>query len=205
MTLSSLLLYAGTLFLVASVPGPSITALVARVLSRGYRDVLPFVVAMWLGEAVWLSLAIGGLSVVASSFASVFAVIKWLGCCYLVYMAYRMWTSRHDVAEEQVLPTRKSGVGMFLAGFAVTMGNPKIMLFYAALLPTLIDLGSVTTVGWFELMVTMLITLATVDLGWVFFASKARLLLKSPRAVRIANRTGAVAMAGAAAAIVSKS
>ncbi|WP_119307328.1 LysE family translocator [Cohaesibacter haloalkalitolerans] len=205
MTLSSLLLYAGTLFLVASVPGPSITALVARVLSRGYRDVLPFVVAMWLGEAVWLSLAIGGLSVVASSFASVFAVIKWLGCGYLVYMAYRMWASRHDVAEEQVLPTRKSGIGMFLAGFAVTMGNPKIMLFYAALLPTLIDLGSVTTVGWFELMVTMLITLATVDLGWVFFASKARLLLKSPRAVRIANRTGAVAMAGAAAAIVSKS
>jgi threonine/homoserine/homoserine lactone efflux protein len=51
----------------------------------------------------------------------------------------------------------------------------------------------------------MLLTLATVDLGWVFFASKARLLLKSPRAVRIANRTGAVAMAGAAAAIVSKS
>lgn len=204
MTLSSLLLYAGTLFLVASVPGPSITALVARVLSRGSRDVLPFVVAMWLGEAIWLSLAIGGLSVVASAFASIFVVIKWLGCAYLVYMAYAMWTTRHDDEVEQSLPSRSSGIGMFLAGFAVTMGNPKIMLFYAALLPTLIDLGSVTAIGWFELLITMVITLATVDLGWVFFASKARRLLHSPRAVRIANRAGAVAMAGAAAAIVSK-
>ena len=205
MTLSSLLLYAGTLFLVASVPGPSITALVARVLSRGYRDVLPFVMAMWLGEAIWLSLAIGGLSMVANSFAQVFVVIKWLGCAYLVYMAFKMWTIRHEESAEEHLPSRKSGIGMFLAGFAVTMGNPKIMLFYAALLPTLIDLGSVSTVGWFELLVTMLLTLATVDLGWVFFANKARVLLKSPRAIRIANRCGAVAMAGAAAAIVSKS
>nr|WP_321981679.1 LysE family translocator [uncultured Cohaesibacter sp.] len=205
MSLSSLLLYAGTLFLVASVPGPSITALVARVLSNGYRDVLPFVMAMWLGEAIWLSLAIGGLSVVAATFASVFVAIKWLGCAYLAYMAYKMWFTRHEEASDEALPNRKSGLGMFFAGFAVTMGNPKIMLFYAALLPTLIDLGSVSTVGWFELLVTMLLTLATVDLGWIFFANKARRLLRSPRAVRIANRAGAVAMAGAAAAIVSKS
>ena len=56
MDLSSLLIFAGTLAVAAGSPGPSVTALVARVLARGFRDVLPFLAAMWIGEAIWLSL-----------------------------------------------------------------------------------------------------------------------------------------------------
>jgi len=53
MTLSNLLVFALALLIAAGSPGPSIAALVARVLSNGFRDVLPFLAAMWLGEAVW--------------------------------------------------------------------------------------------------------------------------------------------------------
>ena len=204
MTLSTLLLYAGALFLAAGTPGPSVAALVARVLSRGYRDVLPFLAAMWIAEAIWLSLAVGGLSALAVAFQPLFLAIKWIGVAYLGFLAWKMWFAKAEVASE-ALPERKSAINMFLAGLAVTMGNPKIMLFYAALLPTLIDLGKVTTLGWVELLLVMLITLATVDLGWVFFASKARHFLRSPRAVKIANRASATAMAGAAAAIATRS
>ncbi|MAM13160.1 MAG: lysine transporter LysE, partial [Rhizobiaceae bacterium] len=52
MTIGALALFAITLFVAAGSPGPSVAALVARVLSRGHRDVLPFMAAMWLGEAL---------------------------------------------------------------------------------------------------------------------------------------------------------
>ena len=57
MDLSALLIFAGALALAAGSPGPSIAALVARVISRGYGGVIPFTAAMWIGEAIWLSLA----------------------------------------------------------------------------------------------------------------------------------------------------
>ena len=47
MTISALLVFAPTLLVAAGSPGPSIAALVARVLAHGLRDVLPFLVAMW--------------------------------------------------------------------------------------------------------------------------------------------------------------
>jgi threonine/homoserine/homoserine lactone efflux protein len=88
---------------------------------------------------------------------------------------------------------------------AVTLGNPKIMMFYLALLPTIIDLGSVTMLGWAELTLTMAIVLIAIDLTWVLAASQARKLLRSERAMRIANRVSATTMGGAAAAIAARS
>ncbi len=88
---------------------------------------------------------------------------------------------------------------------AVTLGNPKIMMFYLALLPTIIDLASVTMLGWMELTVTMAVVLIVIDFAWILAAAQARRLLKSPRAMQIANRVSAGTMAGAAAAIAARS
>lgn len=203
MSLSSLSIFALALFVAAGSPGPSIAALVARVLSRGFRDVFPFMLAMWIGEAIWLSLAVFGLAVIAQTFHQAFVVLKWIGVAYLVYLAWKMWTAPAETAADG-LPEKGSGLRLFAAGMAVTLGNPKIMLFYLALLPTIIDLGSVSMIGWIELTMTMLIVLAVIDVGWGLAAAQARKLLRSPRAVRIANRISAGTMAGAAAAIAAR-
>ncbi|MBL8790156.1 MAG: LysE family translocator, partial [Rhizobiales bacterium] len=58
MELTALALFAAALFVNAGSPGPSIAALVARVISRGLGSVLPFLAAMWLGEALWLVAAV---------------------------------------------------------------------------------------------------------------------------------------------------
>lgn len=179
MDLASLLIFAGALFVAAGSPGPSIAALVARVVSRGVGGVLPFLAAMWIGEAIWLSLAVFGLAFVAQSFHLVFVAIKWLGVAYLCWLAWRMWTAPVDI-RDGAIPRDDSPIRLFFAGMAVTLGNPKIMMFYLALLPTI------------------------VDLGWVLAAGQARRLLRSARAVRIANRLSAGTMAGAAAAIAAR-
>ncbi|MCO5064409.1 MAG: LysE family translocator [Rhizobiaceae bacterium] len=204
MSFSSLLIFALALFVAAGSPGPSVAALVARVISRGMRDALPFMLAMWIGEAIWLSLAVFGLAVVAQTFHEAFLVLKWIGVAYLLFLAWKMWNAPAD-AVEGALPQKGSGLKLFATGIAVTLGNPKIMLFYLALLPTIIDLGSVTMVGWVELTLTMFIVLAVIDLGWALAAAQARKLLRSPSAMRMANRISAGTMAGAAAAIATRS
>jgi threonine/homoserine/homoserine lactone efflux protein len=62
MSITSLLIFAGALLVAAGSPGPSIAALVARVMTRGLSGVFPFLLAMWIGEAIWLSLAVFGLA-----------------------------------------------------------------------------------------------------------------------------------------------
>lgn len=204
MTLSSLLIFAGALLVAAGSPGPSIAALVARVISKGFRDVFPFLAAMWIGEAIWLSMAVFGLAFVAQTFHLAFVIVKWVGVAYLAWLAWKMWTAPVAVGDSD-MPREDSPAKLFLAGMAVTLGNPKIMMFYLALLPTIIDLGSVTMLGWAELTLTMAIVLIAIDLTWVLAASQARKLLRSERAMRIANRVSATTMGGAAAAIAARS
>ncbi len=203
MNLMTLLVFAGALMMAAGSPGPSIAALVARVLSRGAKDVLPFLAAMWIGEGIWLTCAVLGLAAIAETFHAAFVAIKWFGVAYLLYLAWKMWFAPTDTGDA-ALPEARSGLKLFFAGLTVTLGNPKIMMFYVALLPAIIDLGAVTLVGWVELVVTMFVVLVAIDLAWVFLASRARAFLKSPRAVRIANRVSAGTMAGAAAAIAAR-
>lgn len=203
MTLASLAIFAGALLIAAGSPGPSIAALIARVLTRGPRDVFPFLSAMWVGEAIWLSLTVMGLAAVAETFHYLFVAIKWIGVAYLLYLAWKMWNAPADT-DGGALPEAGSPGKLFFAGLTVTLGNPKIMMFYMALLPTIIDLNAITLAGWAELVAVMLAVLVLVDLAWVVFAARARAFLRSPRAVRIANRTSAGLMAGAAVAVAAK-
>lgn len=203
MDATSLLIFGGALLIAAGSPGPSIAALVARVLAKGWRDVLPFLGAMWVGEAIWLALAVFGLAVVAQTFHTLFVVVKYLGVAYLLFLAWKMWRAPVTAGAE-ALPSERSAGKLFLTGMAVTLGNPKIMVFYVALLPTIVDLDRVTALGWAELTATMLAVLVAVDVAWVVLAAQARRLLRSARAMRAANRTSAAMMAGAAAAIASR-
>jgi threonine/homoserine/homoserine lactone efflux protein len=203
MELSALALFAAALFVNAGSPGPSIAALVARVISRGLGSVLPFLMAMWIGEALWLVAAVMGLGFVAQQFFLLFTLIKYAGVAYLLFLAWKMWNAPAEVEAGDV-PDDKSSFRLFLTGMALTIGNPKIMVFYLALLPSLIDINAVTALGLIELVATAILVMMTVDLAWAFAASWARGWLRSPRAVRMANRASATAMGGAAVAIATR-
>ena len=202
MTLANMLVFALALILAAGTPGPSIAALVARVLTHGLREVLPFLAAMWLGEVLWLGCAVAGLAVLARTFGVVFIAIKLIGVAYLLYLAWKMWFAPTQVAAG-TMPSGRSAWRLFGTGLAITLGNPKIMVFYLALLPTIVDLGRIGAAAWLELTVVTLGVLISVDLAWALLAVRARRLLTSSKAVRIANRTSATMLAGAAAVIAA--
>jgi threonine/homoserine/homoserine lactone efflux protein len=201
---TALLVFAGALFLNAGSPGPSIAVLVSQVLTRGAATVLPFVAAMWIGEAAWLAAAVAGLSVVAERLHAVFVAVKWAGLAYLLLIAWRMWHTPVAAAGDTAPVPQGSALARFASGMALTLGNPKIMVFYVALLPVLVDVKSIGFADWALLTAVQVAVMAVTDLGWIALAARVRGLFRSPRALRLANRTSAVAMGGAAAVIATR-
>jgi len=199
---SSLIAFALALGVAAGTPGPSVGALVARVLTRGFRDVLPFLLAMWLGEALWLTVAITGLATLAAKLAPLFLAFKLAGAAYLLFLSRRMWLSAADTSPDRI-PPPVSAWQTFSSGMMITLGNPKIALFYFALLPAIIDLRNISVIAWGQLTGTMLLVLMAIDLAWSAAATHTRYLLKNRRARVAVNRASATAMAAAAVGIAT--
>ena len=201
---AALLIFAATLFVAAASPGPGIAAILARVLGRGMNGAVAFTAGLALGDVVWLTIAVLGLAAVAHTFHGVFLAIKYAGVVYLLYLAYRLWTQPVEARDVVAEASGDRPLRLFLAGLAVTMGNPKVMVFYLALLPSLIDLQAVTLLGWLELSLVTLGVLTIVFGSYVLLAARTRRLFTSPRAVRMINRGTGTVMASAAVAIAAK-
>jgi threonine/homoserine/homoserine lactone efflux protein len=201
---AGLLVFAAALFVAAASPGPGIAAIVARVLGRGARGAVAFAAGVALGDVVWLSCAIGGLAVLAQAFQPLFLAVKWAGVAYLLYLAWRMWTAPVQARDVDADARPERAHVLFAAGLAVTMGNPKVMVFYVALLPTIVDLARVDALGYAELVAVTLAVLAVVFGGWIALAARARRLFTSARALRRMNRGSAAAMTGAAAWVATR-
>lgn len=204
MDIAALLVFASALAVASASPGPGIVALVARVIGNGAHGAAAYAAGFVIGDLVWLTVAILGLSVIAQQFSQVFLAIKYVGAAYLIYLAYRMWTSpvrRIDVAAD----TTPEGQGrLFLAGLALSLGNPKVMAFYVALLPSLIDTTRIGILGFAELVAICVVVLTIVLGGYVLAAARARALFARPHAMKLLNRTGGTMLAGAAVAVAAK-
>jgi threonine/homoserine/homoserine lactone efflux protein len=177
---------------------------VARVLGRGTSGAVAFTAGVAIGDVVWLAFAVVGLAALAHTFQNIFLVIKWIGVAYLLFLAWKLWSAPVVVRNVEANRIYEHPARLFLGGLAVTMGNPKVMVFYLALLPTFVDLSRVTWLGFAELAGAALSVLALVFGAYILLALRARRLFTSAKAIRTLNRgTGAV-MAGAAAAIAAR-
>lgn len=193
--------YAIALGIAAAIPGPGIAAAVGKALGSGFRPAFYFLNGLVLGDLTYLTLAVLGLSAVASVFSEIFVVIKFAGAAYLVWLAWNFWRAGIDPEE---LHARQGGGfwASFAGGYSVTLGNPKTIIFYMALLPTVVDLNAITMGSYAVFALLTVMVLYTVVIPYIALASKARAFLRNPRALRILNRSAATAMASAAAFIV---
>jgi threonine/homoserine/homoserine lactone efflux protein len=204
MTLSTIVTYAVALFVVALIPGPGITALVARALGTTFRESLAMAVGISLGDLVFLTAVVLGLSVVAQTFGFIFLVIKYVGAAYLVWIAYKIWTSgivRTDIKAV----SRASIFQALMSGLFVTLSNPKAMLFYLALVPTIVDITKVTFADYVILLAVSMGVLLVVTIPYIALAAKARDLLRHPAALKRLNRASATFLAGTAGYIAIRS
>jgi len=204
MTLAGFIAYSGALALAAAIPGPGVTALVARALGSGFRSSLFMSLGLILGDLIYLTAIVLGLAFVAQTFGLVFLAIKWLGIAYLGWLAWSFWTSGITAESVEARKAKGGFLSSFLAGLTVTLGNPKTMIFYLAITPTIVDLRTITLADYGMLALITVLVLLVVLVPYLALAAKARWFLRTPRALKALNRTAATFMAGAAAAIAAR-
>ena len=156
---SSLVAYAAALGLAAAIPGPGVSALVGQSIGSGLRSGLFLLAGILAGDVVYLTVAVAGLAGIAQAFAGIFLIVKILGGAYLLFLALKLWGGK--LGPQAVGASRKgTDFGVFLTGFSVTMGSPMTIVFYLALLPSVIDLQKVGLMQWAVLVAVTITVLA---------------------------------------------
>ena len=205
MTLYGLWIFSLVYFLAVATPGPGVAAIIARSLAQGTRGSVAFIAGFLVGDLLWFIVAATGLAALAQTAQTAFLLVKYAGVAYLVYLAYRMWRTKPQLGNDdaEVLST-ESRSRLFLGSLALTLGNPKTMIFFLALLPTVIQLERLELADFVEITAAMSIVLPLVLGGYTLLAARARRFFASERAVRRINRVSGAAMAGAAVAVVAR-
>jgi threonine/homoserine/homoserine lactone efflux protein len=203
MELTSLAIFAGVYFLAVASPGPSVAALTARALATGFARSLPFAAGIVMGDLIWFTLTALGLAVLMQSFHGLFVAIKYAGCAYLLYLAFRLWTAPAGTPPAPI-SVRGEGVRQFFGGIALTLGNPKVIVFFLSILPLVVDLDTLTPLAFAEIAVLITLIIGATMLAYAYAADKARQLVTSPRALRRINRLTGGVMAGAAVVIATR-
>jgi threonine/homoserine/homoserine lactone efflux protein len=204
MTPASFIAYGTALAIAAAIPGPGVAALVGRALGTGFWRTMPMLTGLVLGDLTYLLLAVAGLAVIAKTFAGVFVAVKIGGALYLAWLAWKFLSSGISVTEARATTGVRDGFASFLAGLALTLGNPKTIVFYLAITPVVIDLHSVGVADFAVLAAVTVAVLYIVLVPYVALAAKARAALRNPRALKVLNRSAALAMATAAGWIVAR-
>ncbi len=201
MTAYSAAALAGALFLLAVSPGPGVFATTARALASGFRRAALLAAGMVLGDLIFLLLAIYGLAAVAEVLGDFFAVVRFAGAGYLLWLGYRLWTVRPSGTPAGRPPWIRTD---FLSGLVITLGNPKVILFYLGFLPTFLDLGHLSGAEVLLAVTIVVAVLGSVLLGYALAASRVSRHLRSPRSMRNLNRASGTAMIGVGLALMVK-
>lgn len=180
------------------VPGPGVSAVVARALGGGFSAAVPMILGILLGDLIYLVAALLGLAALIQLYAPILIVIRWAGALYLLYIAWQFWTAKPG--SEQVGARRSESWGRtFMSGLTLTFGNPKTIVFYGSLLPAVVPLNqTIPLIAYLEMIVIVAIVLLAIGSGYAVLAAQAREFFQSPRALRNLNRTAACIMAAAA-------
>jgi threonine/homoserine/homoserine lactone efflux protein len=187
-----------------ATPGPGVAAVIARSLARGLQGVVPFVAGFLIGDLLWFAAAAGGLATLAHTARLAFVVVKYLGAAYLLYLSYRLWTSPAASLAPRAAAREQNVWQLFMGSLTLTLGNPKTMIFFLALLPSVVPLEQLRLAGYGEVALAIVLILPLTLGAYALIAARARRLLVSPRAVRALNRSSGTIMAAAAVAVATR-
>ncbi|MEU4233813.1 LysE family translocator [Nonomuraea sp. NPDC026600] len=130
---STYVLFVGASLALVLIPGPNHLYITARGLAQGRAAGLASAFGVETGTLVHIAAAAAGLSYLITKSATLFAIVKWAGVAYLVYMGIRAFTGKEE-AETEAPPAQPLGK-VFLEGLVVNVLNPKVTLFFLSLLP----------------------------------------------------------------------
>jgi homoserine/homoserine lactone efflux protein len=169
-------LYIG--FVIAStvlvlIPGPNVSLIVANSIAYGTRYGLLTVVGTSSAIALQLALTALGLTATLGVLAGWFEWIRWIGVGYLLYLGARQWTTA-PIDLTRTKPQPRSFKAITLRGFAISLTNPKTLLFYGAFFPQFLTPNAPIAPQVALLSVTFFVIAAGLDSCWALLAGRLR-------------------------------
>ena len=204
MTLYGLAVFMLVYAIAVATPGPGVAAIIARSLGHGMRGAPAFIAGFVLGDLIWFSLAATGLAMLAQAAHTAFLVVKYAGVAYLLYLALRLWRAPAKPITSAEPGSREQDWQLFLGSLALTLGNPKTMVFFLAVLPTVVELKTLSLNGFLTILAVILTVLPTILFAYALGASRARRCFSKPETVRWLQRSTGAAMATAAVAVATR-
>jgi threonine/homoserine/homoserine lactone efflux protein len=195
----SYLFYCGLYAIAIATPGPAIIAIVARALGSGFKSVISGAMGILVGDLILMTLSAFGLALAAQAMGQMFLAVKIAGALYLLYLGYKYWTA--EVPEIGIVVPQSAGRG-FLAYLGLTLGNPKAIAFFVALLPVAVDPHQLSVMGYLQLVAATLVLIPAITLGYAALAAQLSRFVASRKARKRINKGAGAVMVGAGALIM---
>jgi len=203
MSLLSIFALAGAMFLLAITPGPGVFATVARALSSGFKHAVMVVAGIVMGDLIFLMFAVFGLSAIAQAMGSFFIFVKYLGGAYLIWLGFKLFVNKPTAVNVKGIK-ELSWKTNFLSGLFITLGNPKVILFYLGFLPTFVNLQTLAIKDVLIIATVVSFVLGAVMLGYAYMATKAKNLFKDKKSEGLLNRIAGSVMMATGGVLIAK-
>ncbi|WVT73116.1 LysE family translocator [Sinorhizobium chiapasense] len=178
--ISTIALFAAASLVLTATPGPDMLLIASRSVSQGRAAGFLTYGGIALGTYCHALAAALGLSQLFVTVPVAYEIVRWAGCAYLLYLAYK--TVRSDSTSSSPISTlnRLSNRRIFGEGLMTNLLNPKMALFVLALLPQFVDPKGGS-------MVAQMLLLATVLNGIGFLVNGSVILVGSHLRARLAG------------------
>jgi threonine/homoserine/homoserine lactone efflux protein len=183
-----------------AIPGPTVLLIISYALGHGRKAASATVAGVALGDFTAMTASMLGLGALLAASAALFAVLKWIGAAYLVYLGIRLWRApvgSGAVSAEASGNAAHRPLRIFLHAYIVTALNPKSIIFFVAFLPQFLDMTRPITRQMIIFESTFLVLATLNAAAYGLMASMARKTIRKPRVQRVVNRVGGSLMIGA--------
>jgi threonine/homoserine/homoserine lactone efflux protein len=194
---SHLLAFTVTAFVLIAIPGPSVLFTVSRAIALGRVAGVATVAGNTAGAFTQVVLVAFGLGPLVERSVALFTLLKLAGACYLVFLGITALRHRRSLAAALGAEVeRKTAVRLVVDGFTVGVTNPKVIVFFAAMLPQFVDLQAGHVPVQIILLGAILAGIALIsDSAWALAAGTTRAwLARSPRRLALLGGAGGLAM-----------
>ncbi len=118
-----------------AIPGPGNLALITSTSKGGVRGGLAATFGVIAGDQVLMWAAVAGVAALLAAYPAAFSAVQWLGAAYLAWLGFKMLTAKPGAAP--ILNIRAGQY--FRQALAITLLNPKAIVFYMAFFPLFVD------------------------------------------------------------------
>ncbi len=200
MTLEIWLAFVAAATVLLLLPGPTVLLVVAYAIGQGRKVALAMVAGVALGDFVAMTVSMAGLGALLAASATLFAAMKWIGACYLVYLGIKLWRTDPRLPEVADVDKAMSSRGVLFHAFAVTALNPKGIAFFVAFVPQFIVPESALLPQLIILETTFVALAAVNAAAYAILGDHLRRRMTRPTVLRWLNHAGASCLVGMGAA-----